>query len=128
MNLVIGETTFVIKKMPLLKGDRWANRAILALCKAGVDLTGVDLSGDFKGILNLATVADIALRALGGVDDVTAQGLLDELMDNVSIQLPAGGTRPLVIESDVPDIKALWDLRVAAIKVNLDFLTAGVTQ
>jgi len=31
--------TFVVSQMPLLQGDRWANRAALAILRSGVDVS-----------------------------------------------------------------------------------------
>lgn len=125
--------TFIVKQMPLLRGDRWANRVALALCKSGVDISGLtthDEKGNtvFRGLLDMAGVVNVALKALGGVDDEVAQSLLDEVIQDVRLRLPNGSERPLVLETDVTSIATLWKLRIESIKVNLDFLTAGVTQ
>lgn len=120
--------TFVIEQMSLIKGDRWANRVALALCGAGVDISDLTDQDGFKGMLDMVGVINIALKALGGVEDEKAQALLDELMLNVKIRLPDGSVRSLVLESDIRSINTLWKLRIEAIKVNLDFLAAGVTQ
>lgn len=125
--------TFIVKQMPLLRGDRWANRVALSLCKGGVDISGLtttDESGKmvFRGLLDMAGVISVALKALGGVDDETAQSLLDEVLQDVRLRLPGGSDRPLILDSDVTSIATLWKLRIESIKVNLDFLTAGVTQ
>lgn len=125
--------TFIVKKMPLLRGDRWANRVALALCKSGVDISGLtthDEKGNtvFRGLLDMAGVVNVALKALGGVEDEVAQALLDEVIQDVRLRLPNGSERPLILESDITSIATLWKLRIESIKVNLDFLTAGVTQ
>lgn len=125
--------TFIVKQMPLLRGDRWANRVALSLCKGGVDISGLTITDDsgklvFRGLLDMAGVISVALKALGGVDDATAQSLLDEVLQDVRLRLPNGSDRPLIIDSDVTSIATLWKLRIESIKVNLDFLTAGVTQ
>lgn len=124
---------FVVKQMPLLRGDRWANRVALALCKSGVDISGLTTADEegkpvFRGLLDMVGIVNIALRALGGVDDAVAQSLLDEVISDVKIRLPGGGERTLIVESDITSISTLWKLRIESIKVNLDFLTAGVTQ
>ena len=121
--LELGGKTFVISKMPLIQGDRWANRVALALCKGGIDV-----GHGIKGLLDLEGITTIALKALGGVPDDVAQGLLDELMGYVKLKLPDGSTRAVVLESDVDDIAALWKIRIEAIRINLDFLAVGVTQ
>lgn len=125
--------TFIVKQMPLLRGDRWANRVALALCKSGVDISGLtttDESGNavFRGLLDMVGVVNIALKALGGVDDSVAQSLLEEVLQDVRLRLPNGSDRTVVIESDITSISTLWKLRIESIKVNLDFLAAGVTQ
>lgn len=127
-----GDVTFVISKMPLIQGDRWANRVALALCRGGVDVSGflggsTDLS-DIKGMIDIVGITNTALKALGGIDDAEAQSLLDELLNYIKVKLSDGSTRSIVIESDVKDIQTLWKLRIEAIKINLDFLMAGVTQ
>lgn len=126
-------SVFVIEKMSLLKGDRWANRVALALLRSGVEISGLTRPGadgrlEFKGLLDMVGILEVVLKALGGVDEHVAQSLLDELMDHVKLRLPNGSTRSLVIESDVKCINTLWKLRIESIKVNLDFLTAGVTR
>lgn len=124
---------FVVKQMPLLRGDRWANRVALALCKSGVDISGLTTTDGegkpvFRGMLDMVGIVNIALRALGGVDDAVAQSLLDEVISDVKTRLPGGGERTLIVESDISSISTLWKLRIESIKVNLDFLTAGVTH
>ena len=124
---------FVIEKMSLIKGDRWANRVALALLRSGVEISGLTKTGangplEFKGPNDMVGILEIVLKALGGVDDRVAQGLLDELMDNVKLRLPGGSTRSLVVDSDISCINTLWKIRIESIKVNLDFLTAGVTR
>lgn len=125
--------TFIVKQMPLLRGDRWANRVALALCKSGVDISGLTTTDDngnavFRGLMDMTGVLNVALKALGGVDDEVAQSLLNEVTQDVRLRLPNGSERPLVLETDVTSIATLWKLRIESIKVNLDFLTAGVTQ
>lgn len=115
--------TFVIHKMPLIQGDRWANRVALALCKGGVEI-----GGDIKGMLDLSSITSVALKALGGVDDQVAQGLLDELLATAKLKLPDGSERSIIVETDIDDIGTLWKIRMEAIRINLDFLLAGLTQ
>ena len=51
----------------------------------------------------------------------------------MKLKLPDGATRPIIAPSDhasgdITSIATLWKLRIEAIKVNLDFLKAGVTR
>lgn len=120
--------TFVVSQMSLIQGDRWANRVALALCKSGVNISDFTDGAGFKGMLDMVSVINVALKALGGVEDEVAQRLLDELLSTIKVKLPDGSTRALVLESDIKRIDTLWKLRIESIKLNLDFLTAGVTQ
>lgn len=125
--------TFVVQKMSLEVGDTWANRVALALFKSGVDISGLipmDESGKpvFRGMIDMVGIVNVALKALGGVDEDVAQVLLKQVLTNVKIRLPNGTERSAIMETDITDIGTLWKLRIEAIKVNLDFLTAGVMQ
>lgn len=125
--------TFVVKKMALLQGDSWANRVALALCKSGVDISGLTTHDDkgnvvFRGMLDMVGVVPIALKSLGGVEEDKALSLLAELIQGVKIRLPNGSERSVIMESDITSISTLWKIRIESLKVNLDFLIAGVTQ
>lgn len=125
--------TFVVQRMPLIRGDRWANRLALALCKSGVNVDGLvshDEQGRpvFNGLMQIGNIANIVIKAVGGIDDHVAQSLLDELQEFIKVRLKDGSTRSAILESDITSIDTLWKLRIACIKVNLDFLRAGVTQ
>ena len=132
--------TFIVSQMSLIAGDSWANRAALAVMRSGVDVSSLKgmtvQDGKFVGMLDIASVISVILKALGGVDERTAQSLLDELLGVIKVKLPDGTTRAIVLPKedaagrigDITCIKTLWKLRVEAIKVNLDFLMAGVTQ
>lgn len=124
---------FVIQKMSLEVGDTWANRVALALFKSGVDIAGLipmDENGKpvFRGMIDMVGIVNVALKALGGVDEEVAQTLLKQVLTNVKIRLPNGTERSAIMETDITEIGTLWKLRIEAIKVNLDFLTAGVMQ
>lgn len=124
---------FVIQKMSLEVGDTWANRVALALFKSGVDIAGLipmDENGKpvFRGMIDMVGIVNVALKALGGVDEEVAQALLKQVLTNVKIRLPNGTERTAIMDTDITDIGTLWKLRIEAIKVNLDFLTAGVMQ
>lgn len=98
---------FVVKQMPLLRGDRWANRVALALCKSGVDISGLTTTDEegkpvFRGMLDMVGIVNIALRALGGVDDAVAQSLLDEVISDVKTRLPGAEREPLLSSLTLP--------------------------
>lgn len=117
---------FSVSTMPLMKGDKWGNRVIHEVCKAGVKLPEA-LNNGFNGLLDIVPVIEMAVKALGGINTEAAEELLTELMGVVKIVLPDGSTRTPILESDITDVDSLWILRMEAIRVNHRFLTKGVT-
>ncbi len=110
---------FLITEMPLLKADRWAQRALFALASGGVDAGTLDLSG---GMLEMAK---FAFAAIGNIDPQIGGELLDELLECVQA-IPSGGNpRDLEIETDIQDLKTLYLLRKEALFIHIDFLTQG---
>lgn len=115
--------TFQITEMPLLQADRWAQQALFALAKSGIDSPGaIDPS---EGMLGMAR---FALQALGNIDPVIGNELMNELLTCIEI-IPSGGVpRELVLNDDggdIEDLKTLFTLRKEALILHLDFLTDG---
>lgn len=111
--------SFIVTEMPLTKADNWAMRALFALAASGVDIGGLNPSAGMLGM------AQVAIKALGGIDPETGIALLDELMECVQV-LPSGGNaRPLIIDGDIKDLSTLFLLRKEALALHLDFLAQG---
>lgn len=110
---------YLITEMPLIKADRWATRALLAVMKGGVDIEKLDPN---MGMLGMATVA---IKALSGLDPETAVSLLDELLECVQIVPTGGNAREVVLDSDIKDLKTLFILRKEALAIHIDFLVQG---
>lgn len=114
--------TFLIKEMPLLQADRWAQQALFALAKSGIETQDFDVD---EGMLGMAKVA---LNAIGHIDPLVGNELMDELLSCVQI-VPSGGVARDVVfydeASDIEDIKTLFTLRKEALLIHLDFLTTG---
>lgn len=107
---------FQITEMPIIKADRWATRAMLALISSGVDIGEVNPSD------GMIAIASVAVKALAGVPEETALSLLDELMDCVRIVPTGGVARDIVIDSDISEISTLFTLRKEVIALHTDFL------
>lgn len=45
--------TFLIREMPVIQADRWAQRALFAMAKSGMDAQNLDLTSGMLGWLNL---------------------------------------------------------------------------
>ena len=110
---------FFVTEMPLLKADKWAQRALFALASGGVDAGTLDLSG---GMLEMAK---FAFAAIGNIDPQVGGDLLDELLECVQI-IPSGGNpRDFDVETEIQDLKTLYLLRKEALFLHIDFLTQG---
>ncbi|MGE9547621.1 hypothetical protein [Snodgrassella sp. CS2] len=111
--------SFRITEMPILQADKWAQRAIFAIARAGVDTCSINMNG---GMLEMAR---LALDVVGKIDPEVGGDLLDELLSCVQI-IPTGGVpRSLVMDSDIEDIKTLFVLRKEVLALHIDFLKNG---
>ena len=96
--------TFVITEMSVIDADNWANRALLAMLRGGVDVGNLDFSNvnTSGGMLELARVV---IAGLGNMQEQIATDLLNELLDCARI-VPSGGTpRDILLDSDIESIK-----------------------
>ena len=133
--------SFLVTEMPVTKADKWANSALLAMMRGGVDVGGVnfdliantlmpsdapkiDVSG---GMLELAR---ISIAGLGNVTETVGQSLLDQLIEDCVQVVPTGGAaRPMLsIDDEIEDLKTLWTLRKEAFILHIDFLADGSSQ
>lgn len=133
--------SFLVTEMPVTKADKWANTALLAMMRGGVDVGGVnfeligntlmpsdapkiDVSG---GMLELAR---ISIAGLGNVTETVGQSLLDQLIEDCVQVVPTGGAaRPMLsIDDEIEDLKTLWTLRKEAFILHIDFLADGSSQ
>lgn len=111
--------SFRITEMPILQADKWAQRALFAIARAGVDTSSINMNG---GMLEMAR---LALDVVGKIDPEVGGDLLDELLSCVQI-IPTGGVpRSLVMDSDIEDIKTLFVLRKEVLALHIDFLKSG---
>lgn len=133
--------SFLVTEMPVTKADKWANTALLAMMRGGVDVRGVnfglisntlmpsdapkiDVSG---GMLELAR---ISIAGLGNVTETVGQALLDQLIEDCIQVVPTGGAaRPMLsIDDEIEDLNTLWTLRKEAFILHIDFLADGSSQ
>ena len=119
--------TFVITEMSVIDADNWANRALLAMLRGGVDVGNLDFSNinTSGGMLELARVV---IAGLGNMQESIATDLLNELLDCAKI-VPSGRTpRDILLDSDIESIKTLWQIRKEALMIHIDFLTDDSSQ
>lgn len=133
--------SFLVTEMPVTKADKWANTALLAMMRGGVDVGGVnfDLIGntlmpsdapkiDVSG--GMLELARISIAGLGNVTETVGQSLLDQLIEDCVQVVPTGGAaRPMLsIDNEIEDLKTLWTLRKEAFILHIDFLADGSSQ
>ncbi|EMI7065461.1 hypothetical protein V6858_003969 [Providencia rettgeri] len=111
--------TYLITEMPISKADNWAMRALFAIANGGVDLESV------KPNMGMLGMANVAIKALAGIDPKVGIPLLDELLECVQVVPSGGNARSLLLDSDVKDLTTMFTLRKEALAIHLDFLVQG---
>ena len=105
---------FILTEMPASKVEKWAARAILALCKSGFDVP------DGAG---MEFIAVAGLKALGGLNFFDAEPLLDEMME--CVQIRPDPSKPNVvralIEDDIEEVKTRLQLRAEVFTLHTNF-------
>ena len=133
--------SFLVTEMPVTKADKWANTALLAMMRGGVDVGGVNF-GLISNTLMLSDapkidvtggmleLARISIAGLGNVTETVGQALLDQLIEDCVQVVPTGGAaRPMLsIDDEIEDLKTLWTLRKEAFILHIDFLADGSSQ
>lgn len=130
--------TFLITEMPVTKADKWANTALLAMMRGGVDVGGVDFGAIQNTIVGggvdptggMLELARISIAGLGNVTEAVGQELLDQLInDCVQVVASATAVRPMLdIDDEIEDLKTLWILRKESFLLHIDFLAEGSSQ
>lgn len=111
---------FVLTEMPASQAEAWATRALMALTSSGAQIpAGYERLG-------LAGVAELGIKALGGLKWEDAKPLLDEMM--TCVQIVPDPTKPHVvrglIEEDIEEISTRVKLRAEVWKLHVGFLKA----
>lgn len=111
---------FLLTELPASRAETWAYRAILALIAGGVELP------DGFENMGMAGMAEIGVRALGGLKWEVAEPLLAEMWDCVKF-IP-DPSKPQIIrqlfEEDIEEIQTRVKLRAEVFKLHTDFLKA----
>lgn len=114
--------TFLIKRMPAVKGDRFIMRLFHGLVKNGFDIT------DSQRALGMLGVNQMMVNLIGSLDESLFMELMDEIWDYVYI-IPSGGeARSVDVEIDIEDMFTPTKIRMAFLEAHTDFLTQGENQ
>lgn len=130
--------SFLITEMPVTKADKWANTALLAMMRGGVDVGNVNF-GSIRGAITgesidptggMLELAKVSIAGLGNVTEEVGQELLDQLINDCIQVIPSGGSARamLSIDDEIEDLKTLWTLRKEAFLLHIDFLAEGSSQ
>lgn len=114
------DKVFVITEMSASQAESWAMRAILALTANGVELPeGFERMG-------MAGIAELGLKALGGLKWEIAEPLLDEMF--TCVKYMPDSAKPHIVrplhESDIEEVVTRIKLRIEIWKLHTDFLKA----
>lgn len=133
--------SFLITEMPVTRADKWANTALLAMLRGGVDVGGVNfgLIADTIGVGDapkidpmggMLELARITIAGLGNVTETVGQELLDQLISDCAQVISSGGVvrQMLSIDDEIEDLKTLWTLRKESFLLHIDFLADGSSQ
>lgn len=133
--------SFLITEMSVTKADKWANKAICNLLKAGIDVGQTDVNllintidpnqevkiDKMGGMIELARILG---RAYGGIDSDVLQELKDELFYECVKIIPSGGTpREFInVDEELEGTFVMDYLRKEALLIHIDFLADGSSQ
>lgn len=133
--------SFLITEMPVTRADKWANTALLAMLRGGVDVGSVNfgLIADTIGVGDapkidpmggMLELARITIAGLGNVTETVGQELLDQLINDCAQVISSGGVvrQMLSIDDEIEDLKTLWMLRKESLLLHIDFLADGSSQ
>ncbi len=133
--------SFLITEMPVTRADKWANTALLAMLRGGVDVGNVNfgLIADTIGVGDapkidpmggMLELARITIAGLGNVTETVGQELLDQLINDCAQVISSGGVvrQMLSIDDEIEDLKTLWVLRKESFLLHIDFLADGSSQ
>lgn len=140
--------SFLITEMAVTAADKWANKALLAMMRGGVDVGNINfgliadtiLKKDERGEEDTAPkidpmggmleIARISIAGLGNVTEEVGQELLDQLINDCVQVIPTGGSarQMLSIDDEIECPKTLWKLRKESFLLHIDFLAEGSSQ
>lgn len=130
--------SFLITEMAVTAADKWANKALLAMMRGGVDVGNINFSSiqatitgqNIDPMGGMLEIARISIAGLGNVTEEVGQELLDQLINDCVQVIPTGGSarQMLSIDDEIECPKTLWKLRKESFLLHIDFLAEGSSQ
>lgn len=115
---------FLLTEMGAHQAESWAMRVFLALMAANVELpSGIE-------DLGMAGLAEVGLKALGGLKWEVAKPLIEEMLECVQIIVNPANTHVHrgLVESDIEEVTTLARLRMEVFNLHVDFSEAAVSS
>lgn len=122
---------FMLHEMPADQGERWANRAILAIANAGGKLPEGVLESGMAGFeLTWRNALVVGLLAFKGLSYREIEPLLDEMKPLIAYIPPQPGAPEQPIfpgePSQIEEVATWYTLRYALLELHLNFSLADV--
>ena len=108
---------FLLTEMPVLRAEKWAIRAFLALAKAGVEVPDNVVHMGMAGI-----ASSMGLETLARVSFKDAETLMDDIASCISSIPSPNVVRALDMNAnDIEEVATLLYLKREALKLHWDF-------
>jgi hypothetical protein len=118
--------TFLLTEMSALQAEKWARRALLALCNKHVEIPPDIVDRGVEGLLH------VGITALSGVDFHEAEPLFDEMLTCVQIvpdpESNPSFKRPPQAEGDIEEVATILLLRGRVWELHTGFSLAALGQ
>ena len=112
---------FKLTEMPATQAEKWAMRAFLAMSRNGIEIPEDIASAGLAGI------ASIGIKAIGGMNFVDAEPLMDEMFACIAIIPDASkpGVSRGLIEDDIEEVATRLRLRKEIFGLHTDFFSSA---
>lgn len=111
--------TFIVRRMPAVKGDRFMMRLLHGLAERGLDIS------ESQRVLGMLGINQLTINLIGTLKEDLFLELMDEVLEYVDIVPNGGEARSVEVDIDIQDIFTFSKLRMAFIDVHTDFLKQG---
>lgn len=114
---------YFLTEMPSAQTERWARRAIMALIKSGMEVP------DEIAQAGIAGIAQLGLKAFGGIDEAIAESLLVEMFECVQfIPDPShpDTVRAIMTDDDIEEVPTRVQLRLEVFALHTGFSMAEI--
>lgn len=113
---------FIITRMSAFAADKWACHVVRSLVRAGAKVPDSALEG---GMISLT---GSAVQIFGEMSDDDCDKAFEGLMACCQIKRSPNAMPSKIIDADIQDARTIFNLRVEAFKLHVDFFKAAAAQ